>query len=77
MFEIRFIDENNYHPCGSLHTKLIKDLKTIRGVVNRIKTNCYDLPANWFKVVVLKYDEQYIYNEDMKKEVLELYKKDI
>lgn len=77
MFEIRFIDKDNYRQAGSEHTILIKDLKTLKGVVNRLKKNYYYLPANWFKLVVLSYHQDNIYNEDMHKEVLVLYKEDM
>ena len=77
MFEIRFIDKDNYRQAGSEHTILIKDLKTLKGVVNRLKKNYYYLLDNWFKVVVLSYHKDHIYNEDMHKEVLVLYKEDM
>jgi len=75
MFELQFLDKNDYYRAGAENTILIKDLKTLKGVVNRLKRNYYYLPDNWFKVVILSYHKDYIYNQDMHKEVLVLYKK--
>ena len=71
-FEDRY---NSFTPYGK--AILIKDLKTLKGVVNRLKKNYYYLLDNWFKVVVLSYHKDHIYNEDMHKEVLVLYKEDM
>ena len=48
MFVVEYyvIDSNNelYNPCGSIHCVIIHDLKTLRGVKNRIAK--YPKPAN-------------------------------
>lgn len=42
MFIVEFLKEDNktkelYNPCGSDYTTIIRDLKTIKGVKNRLK----------------------------------------
>jgi hypothetical protein len=37
-FVVEFINKQGRHPCGSDWTTIIHDLKTIRGVKNRVKS---------------------------------------
>lgn len=49
-----------YHECGTDYTTIIKDLKTLRGVKNRLK-NFY-IPKNVKKIKI--YKSSNIYNKD-------------
>jgi len=76
MYEIRYIEKDDYYPFGSDYTVFIKDLKTIRGVINRLKNYKY-IPKNCVKIQIFTYNRKYIYDEDKKLKVLELYKNQI
>ena len=47
-----------YNPCGSSHSNVIADLKTLRGVINRV--NKWYIQENVKKIEICNYDNDQI-----------------
>ena len=51
------VDPFLYHPCGSEYSIIVRDLKTLRGVKNRLKN--YRIPPNVVQLNVYSYTNIY------------------
>jgi len=60
-----FYDDKGYSPIGSDGTAFI-DLKTIQGIINRIKNNYY-IKKPYNNIIILRYNQYHDYIKEMNK----------
>lgn len=59
---ILYYDENGYNHCGSNYTLIFKDLKTVKGALNRIKRYDIKAPKNAVKMIIMPFNSWYYNN---------------
>lgn len=62
MYYIKFLDKNGNDRCGSDWGRFIRDLKTVNGVIKRIKNGFVTKEAIQFEIYSVS--ENNIYNEN-------------
>ena len=62
-FYIKMYNSKGYNPCGTTYNYICKnELKTTRGMINRINRGYYHIPKDTTKIEVFEYTN--VYKED-------------
>ena len=62
-FYIKMYNKNGDNPCGCAYNYLSRqELKTVKGMINRINRGYYNIPKDATKIEIYEYTN--VYNED-------------
>ena len=62
-FYIKMYNKNGDNPCGCTYNYLSRqELKTVKGMINRINKGYYNIPKDATKIEIYEYTN--VYNED-------------